>query len=260
MTDPWKPDQYERFKAERSQPFYDLLDLVEPAPAMQVVDLGCGTGELTADLHQRLQARRTIGMDQSPVMLARAEKHARAGLSFTPGDLGAWTPPFAPDLIFSNAALHWVGDHPALFARLTDQLAPAGQLAVQMPMNFDYPSHVVARELEEEEPFRRKISGPPRIGVVLSPEQYAVLLDDLGYTRQLVRLQVYAHHLDSREQVVEWVKGTLLNDYETRLGPELFPLFLERYRARLLPRLRDTRPFFYPFKRLLLWARKHGRQ
>jgi trans-aconitate 2-methyltransferase len=255
MTDTWKPDQYERFKAERSRPFYDLLALVEPAAAMQVVDLGCGTGELTADLHRRLQARRTIGIDQSAAMLGRADAHSGGGLTFERGDLFEWSPPFAPDLIFSNAALHWVGDHPALFARLARLLAPAGQLTVQMPMNFDYPSHVVAREIEEEEPFRGKMGGGSRIGVPLTPEQYAVLLDDLGFRRQLVRLQVYAHHLDSRDQVVEWVKGTLLNEYETRLGPELFPLFLERYRARLLPRLRDTRPFFYPFKRLLLWGR-----
>jgi trans-aconitate 2-methyltransferase len=125
-----------------------------------------------------------------------------------------------------------------------------------MPMNFDYPSHVVARELEEEEPFTSRLSGPRRIGNMLAPEAYAVLLDDLGYTEQIVRLQVYAHHLDSREHVVEWVKGTLLTDYEARLGADLFPLFLERYRARLLPRLRDTKPFFYPFKRILMWARR----
>jgi len=256
MTDTWKPDQYERFKAERSKPFYDLLDLVEASPAMQVVDLGCGTGELTADLHRRLKARRTIGIDQSQAMLERAGKNAADGLSFEPGDLNTWSPPYAPDLIFSNAALQWVDDHPALLSRLTETLAPGGQLAAQMPMNFDYPSHVVAREVEEEEPFRGKMAGPGRIGMTLGPEEYAVLLDDLGYAKQLVRLQVYAHHLDSREQVVEWVKGTLLTEYETRLGPELFPLFLERYRARLMPRLRDTEPFFYPFKRLLIWARR----
>src|SRR6185436_1724698 len=97
----------ERFKAERSKPFYDLLDLVEASPAMQVVDLGCGTGELTADLHRRLKARRTIGIDQSQAMLERAGKNAADGLSFERGDLNTWSPPYAPDLIFSNAALQW---------------------------------------------------------------------------------------------------------------------------------------------------------
>jgi trans-aconitate 2-methyltransferase len=91
---------------------------------------------------------------------------------------------------------------------------------------------------------------------MLTAETYAVLLDDLGFTRQSVSIHVYPHHLESRDEVVEWAKGTLLTGYESRLGPELFNVFLERYRVRLLPRLRDTRPFFYPFKRLLLWAQR----
>ena len=73
-------------------------------------------------------------------------------------------------------------------------------------------------------------------------------------SRQHVRLQVYAHELESREAVVEWVRGSLLTDYERRLPAELWPRFLERYRERLLPQLEDTRPFFYPFKRVLLWG------
>ena len=71
---------------------------------------------------------------------------------------------------------------------------------------------------------------------------------------QHVRLQVYAHRLARRDDVVEWVKGTLLTDYEKRLPPELFARFLARYRERLLPRLSDRRPYFYPFKRILIWA------
>ena len=258
MADTWNPQQYDRFKAERSQPFFDLLALVQPRPGMRVVDLGCGTGGLTTHLCERLQVAACIGVDRSASMLKQAEHLGDGVLSFAAGDLASWSPPFAPDLIFSNAALQWLDDHPALFQRLASLLPVGGQLAVQMPMNFDYPSHVVARELGEEEPFKPHLSNP-RGPNMLSPEEYAVLLDDLGFGEQLVRLQVYAHHLDSRDQVVEWVKGTLLTDYEARLGPDLYSLFLERYRARLLPRLRDSRPFFYPFKRILLWGRRSGK-
>jgi trans-aconitate 2-methyltransferase len=88
------------------------------------------------------------------------------------------------------------------------------------------------------------------------PEWYALLLDRLGLTEQHVRLQVYLHHLADREQVVEWVRGTLLTAYAKRLPAELFERFLDRYRERLLPRLDDGRPYRYPFKRVLLWARR----
>ncbi len=89
---------------------------------------------------------------------------------------------------------------------------------------------------------------------MLAPEVYAALLYRLGFTRQHVRLQVYGHELESPEAVIEWVRGSLLTDYEKRLPAELWPVFLERYRERLLPQLDDTRPFFYPFKRVLLWG------
>ena len=89
---------------------------------------------------------------------------------------------------------------------------------------------------------------------MLAPEVYATLLHRLGFREQHVRLQVYAHELESREAVVEWVRGSLLTDYERRLPAELWPRFLERYRERLLPQLDDTRPFFYPFKRVLMWG------
>jgi trans-aconitate 2-methyltransferase len=248
--DAWSPDQYERFRSERQQPFFDLLALVRPAPGMRVVDLGCGTGELTRALHQQLGARETLGLDSSDAMIARSAAQAAPGLRFARGDIAAFVAARSVDVVFSNAALHWLPDHDALLARLTGALRPAGQLAVQVPANHDHPSHVVAAELAGD------FGIPPRESPVLLPEAYAAVLDALGYVEQHVRLQVYVHHLDSREDVVEWVKGTLLTDYARRLSPEVFAEFLSRYRERLLPLLADARPYFYPFKRILLWGRR----
>lgn len=254
--DAWNPAQYERFAAERRQPFDDLLALVEPAPDLRVVDLGCGTGELTAALHATLGARATLGLERSASMLARSEAHSRPGLRFAPGDIADFAPVGEWDLVFSNAALQWLPDHPALLARLRSALAPGGQLAVQVPANFDHPTHVIAAEVAAEEPFASAMDEPARTAAVLAPEAYAELLDDLGFARQSVRLQVYGHHLASRDEVLEWVRGTLLTAYESALSPELFAQFVARYRARLVPALRDTRPYFYPFKRILLWAHR----
>jgi trans-aconitate 2-methyltransferase len=250
----WNPEQYGRFQGERAQPFFDLLDLVQPRPGMRVVDLGCGTGGLTQELHRRLEARETTGIDNSPAMLAKSVVCAGDGLSFQPGDIGAFTSEGDYDLVFSNAALHWIPDHEALLSRLVAALTESGQLAVQVPANDDHPSHATAVEVAREAPFREALSGHVRQSPVLAPEVYATLLNRLGCKQQHVRLQVYAHELGSPEAVVEWVRGSVLTDYERRLPAELWPRFLERYRERLLPRLADTRPFFYPFKRILFWA------
>ncbi len=255
MASSWNPEQYERFRNERSQPFFDLLEMVEPIPGGRAIDLGCGTGELTRVMHERVGARSTIGLDNSETMLARSEQFAGGGLRFKLGTILRFAPRKPFDLIFSNAALQWVPDHPKLFERLAAGLAPGGQLAVQVPANHDHPSHRIAHELAREEPFISELGGYARRVPVLEPEQYASVLHGLGFERQQVRLQVYPHVLSGPEDVVEWVKGTLLTDYEQRMAPDTYGRFLAEYTDRLLRALPDARPFFYPFRRILMWAR-----
>jgi trans-aconitate 2-methyltransferase len=254
-TDAWDAAQYERFERERSAPFFDLLDLVEPCPGGRVVDLGCGTGELTRALHERTGASGTVGLDSSPAMLARSADHAGGGVTFELGDIAAWMPSEPVDVIFSNAALHWIDDHDELFARLTGALSPGGQLAVQVPANHDQPSHVVAERIAAEEPFRTALGGYVRRTPVLAPERYAQLLHRLGYRSQHVRLQVYLHVLRDSGAVVDWVKGTLLTDYRRRLPDPVYDDFVARYRELLAAELPDERPFPFSFKRVLLRAR-----
>jgi trans-aconitate 2-methyltransferase len=259
MTATWDPEQYGRFADERRQPFDDLLGLVEPCPGGRVVDLGCGSGELTAELHDRTGAAETIGLDSSPEMLARAERHARreAGLRFELGDASAWRGQ-GLDLVFANASLQWIDDHPPLLGRLRAALAPGGQLAFQVPTNADHPSHLLAGTLARESPYLDAFGGIPPRGSsdsVLAPEAYALLLDRMGATDQHVRLQVYGHHLPSAEAVVEWVKGTLLNTVRAGLDDQLWNRYLDEYRRRLVGALGHDRPYFYTYKRILVRAR-----
>lgn len=254
----WNPSQYERFRGERDQPFFDLLDLVRPKPAMKVVDLGCGTGELTGQLHVRLAARSTLGVDSSPTMLERAKAFTDPGLTFHQSAIESLEWGDGYDLVFSNAALQWVPDNAAVLAHIARVLAPGGQIAVQVPANDDHPSHFIAAEIAAEEPFCSALGGYRRESYILEPDRYATLLDELGFDLQHVRLQVYPHRLSSREDVVEWVKGTLLLAYQKRLSDDLFVRFLERFRERLFRVLSDSHPFFYPFKRILLWGQQKG--
>jgi trans-aconitate 2-methyltransferase len=152
-----------------------------------------------------------------------------------PGDRGAF------DLVFSNAALHWVEDHEALLARLAAALAPGGQVAFQVPASHHDATHVVAEELTEVEPFRSALGGWHRPQPVLTPECYARLLFRLGFADPEVRLIVYAHVLAGRDEV---------------LPPDLFERFVGDYRARLLDRLAADQPFFFPFKRILCWGQR----
>jgi trans-aconitate 2-methyltransferase len=133
-------------------------------------------------------------------------------------------------------------------------LTAGGQLAFQVPAMHDDPSHTVAEELTTAEPFRDAFGGWHRRQPVLTPDAYARLLYRLGFADQRVRLVVYPHVLEGPEAVVDWMKGTLLTEYERRLTPELFSRFVNEYRARLLSKLDRGRPFFFPFKRILCWG------
>jgi trans-aconitate 2-methyltransferase len=253
----WDPAQYNRFAAEREQPFWDLHGLLQEVGTPRLADLGCGDGRLTAALHHRLGAASTTGVDSSPAMLGEAVARAGEGIVFVEGDIATFGDPSVPpgfDVVFSNAALQWVPDHPQVLDRWRRGLAPGGQLAVQMPSNADHASHRLSRRLAEEW-LGPAAPADPVDAHVLAPEAYARLLHDLGFAQQHVRLQVYGHVLASSAEVVEWVKGTSLTRFKTAMGPDEFERFVQEYRRRLVAELGDGGPYFYAFKRILLWGR-----
>jgi trans-aconitate 2-methyltransferase len=252
--DGWDPGTYNQFAVEREQPFWDLVELLESFDAERVVDLGCGDGRLTASLSEYIGSHSMLGIDSSSAMIKEAQFRSSERVRFEVGDIGGWEQADSYDLIFANASLQWVPDHAATLTRWSRSLRQRGQLAVQVPANADHPSHRVAGELAQE-----LLDDPPPDVVtqnVLAPEIYAGLLDELGFRRQHVRLQVYVHHLPSTSDVVDWVKGTTLTRFKEPLGDAGWNRFIELYRERLLAELGDRSPFVYPFKRILIWGRR----
>ena len=166
-----------------------------------------------------------------------------------------WTATRPVDVIFANASLQWVPDHPSLIERLRDQLTEHGQLAVQVPANFDHPTHTVADRVGQT----FGMDPVARFEAILAPEGYAGLLDRLGFDEIHARLQVYVHRLPDTLSVIEWVKGTLLTQYRRDLGEDMYDEFLDRYRTELLEELGDPdgqAPYTHLFKRILFRARR----
>lgn len=258
MTDVWNPSTYHLFADERARPFHDLLALVEPGPLRSGVDLGCGSGELTALAAKRLGITDAVGIDSSERMLREAAAHEGPGLRFQRGDIATWTDEPRVDLVLANASLQWVPDHPAVIERWAAALRAGGQLAIQVPDNAGHASHRCIVATAAEPPFRDLI--PPDIAAdpvahnVLRPETYAELLHDLGFARQIVRLQVYGPVLERSDQVVDWVRGTSLTRFQRCLDPEMFERFVARYRANLLAEIGERAPYYFAFRRILMWA------
>ena len=251
---PWNPDQYHKFQAERSAPFYDLLALVELRPNLKVVDLGCGTGESTRQLADKLLNSDVTGLDTSVQMLdaARAAAFERPGVVFEQGDQAALTGSW--DLIFSNAALHWSENHTDFIPFLFNRLNPGGQLTVQVPSNHNHISHQIYRETAGEEPFKSILRGFQRYAPVLPIDEYAKILFSAGAEEIIVFEKVYAHVLENADAVVEWISGTALVPYFERLGDHKED-FVDSIRMKMRIAMPGG-PVFYPFRRILFSARK----
>ena len=249
---PWDPKQYHKFQAERSAPFFDLLALVEIRPNLNVVDLGCGTGELTRQLADTLPNSNVTGIDSSAQMLEKAASFSSSNLHFEQGDQSQLTGEW--DLIFSNAALHWSENHTALIRNLYKRLAAGGQIAVQVPSNHNHISHQIYREMAGEEPFKSILNGFQRYAPVLSIDEYARLFFESGAEEIVVFEKVYAHVLEDSNAVVEWISGTALVPYFERLG-EHKEEFVNAIRVKIRSAMPET-PVFYPFRRTLFSAKK----
>jgi trans-aconitate 2-methyltransferase len=153
-------------------------------------------------------------------------------------------------LQFTDAALHWLPDHPALFARLVDRLAPGGVLAVQMPRNFEAPSHTLVADVARAGPWRDRLAPLLRPPPVATPADY--------YDWLAPRAAEYLQVLSGDDPVKEYTKGSFLRTFLDALAPDEGAAFEAEYAARAraaYPRRADGRTLF-PFRRLFLLLRR----
>ncbi len=221
----WSPQQYLRFGAERMRPARDLLAQVPLSSPKRIYDLGCGPGNSTALLAEAYPDAEIAGVDNSEEMLAEARR-ALPSRAFVLADLARWLPEDTPDLLFSNAAFHWVPDHAAVMKGLAATLEPGGVLAVQMPDNLGEPSHRLMLDTAASGPWSGKLASADEARAVLqSPQAYYELLKPLC-PRVDVWRTTYHHPLAGAAAIVDFLGSTALRPF---LGP-----LEERERARFL--------------------------
>jgi trans-aconitate 2-methyltransferase len=254
-TATWDPAQYLRWSDHRLRPAVDLLQRVPPASPARVVDLGCGTGNVTALLRARWPAARVTGVDASASMLERARASDPA-VEWLEADVATWAPPAPVDVLFSNATLHWIDDHAALFPRLVTRVAAGGALAVQMPRNFGEPSHTSIYEVAREARWRDRLAKLVRLEPTRPPEYYWDLLAPRVSALDVWET-VYTQALTGDNPVADFVKGSWLKPFLDALDAAERPSFEQAYRARVAraypPRADGTTLF--PFRRLFIVAR-----
>jgi len=253
---PWDPAQYLKFAGHRLRPALDLLNRIDLAAPAHVYDLGAGAGNVTRLLRARWPEARITGVDDSAEMLAKAAAES-PDITWQQADLGTWRPSHPADLIYSNAALHWLPDHAKLFPKLLDGLAPGGVLAVQIPRNFSAPSHTSISEAALGGPWRAKLEPLLRPAPVAEPDFYYGLLAPKAKSIDMWETE-YVQALEGKDPIKEWVKGTWLRPLLDALaGQERdeFEAAYARLVARAYPPRADGRTLF-PFRRLFMIAER----
>lgn len=253
----WNPNQYLKFAQPRFRPALELLARVEAAGPQTVFDLGCGTGNVTQVLAARWEGARVIGVDDSAEMLAQAAKE-HGGIAWQLQSIAEWQPEREADVIFSNAALHWLPDHSTLFPKLMGFVAPRGFLAVQMPRNFAAPSHASIADTVRNGPWRSRLEHLLRPAPVSEPSFYYELLAPLAAQVDIWETE-YLQVLSGKNPVKEWTRGTWLPQFLEALdGPEERQAFEDDYAQRVecaYPPLQDGNTLF-PFRRLFIVVQK----
>jgi trans-aconitate 2-methyltransferase len=251
----WDPDVYLKFGGERTRAAADLLARVPLRAPRHVVDLGCGPGNSTALIASRYPDADILGVDADATMLTQA-RAANVNARFEAGDFETWAPREAPDLIYANAALHWAAGPLSVALRLFQALAPRGVLALQVPQNFDQPSHVEMRAAAQDGPWAAKLAGVFQ-PLLLNASDYARALAPLG-ARLDIWSTAYLHVLEGEDAVLKWISGSALRPYFARLSAEERVGFEANLATRLKRAYRpesDGRTYF-PFHRLFVIAAK----
>ena len=258
-TTTWDPAQYGQFAAERSRPFTDLVSEIDLPGALEIADLGCGTGALTAELAERWPAAHVVGIDTSPEMLGKAGAYAiPSRLEFHLGDVRTWEPPEPLDIIVSNATLHWVAGHLGMLERFASFLAPGGMIAFQVPGNFNEPTHQLLAALAASARWRETLSNLGQPPSSHDPAEYLEALFAFGLMPRAWET-TYCQVLQGDDAVLEWMKGTALRPFLSALTPDEQGAFLAEYGAEL----RDAYPAgpagtLLPFRRVFAIGQRPG--
>ncbi len=208
----WDPSQYLKFGNQRLRPALDLLARVPLEAPQALVDLGCGAGNVTQFIAQRWPQAHVTGVDSSAEMLAKA-RTALPAVEWVNSGIAVWRPSAPVDLVYSNAALHWLPAHPELFGGLMQHLKPGGVLAVQMPRNWAAPSHTsidaALDALGLPAALRAQLNAAKLNTPVAEPSQYYDWLKPQAAHIDMWET-LYTHVLAGENAVAEWVKGTAL--------------------------------------------------
>lgn len=259
----WDADAYQRISSPQLAWGRSVLSRLELKGDETVVDAGCGTGRLTAELLERLPDGRVIAIDLSANMLdvAKGNLSPRFGkrVSFAQCDLvnGCIAP--VADVLFSTATFHWVLDHPRLFRELHGMLRSGGRLVAQCGGGQNLArTHERAMALMKRKPFVRSLAQWKDPWEFADANTTGMRLQNAGFTDIETWVEAAPTPMPDAAAFTEFARTVVVRPYLAILPDET-------QRAEFLERLTqefagDDPPFVFDYWRLNISARKQARR
>lgn len=251
----WNPSQYLTFFSERIRPAIDLVAQIRIDPPRQIVDIGCGPGNSTQILRNRWPDAFVLGVDHSREMIDAAIRSfpEQAWLN---EDIVQWKPEQPCDLVFSNAALHWLPDHRTLVRRLFSHVASGGALAFQIPSAVFPRVRTLIHDISHDERWSARMDAARTALTMETPGFYYDSLVDVASGIDIWETE-NQHVLPSKQAIVEWICGTGLRPFLTALASDVdrgsFLTELQRRVDADYPLQADGKVLF-PFRRTFVIA------
>jgi len=201
-ADHWNAGQYRERHAFVFESSRDLVsDWLRPAAGERILDLGCGSGELSAQIaHSGAQV---TGVDASAAMIAAA-KSQHPGADFEVQDAHSLSYRAAFEAVFSNAALHWMAPLDSVFAGVARALVPGGRLALEMGGGANV---LVVRESVEQSLSELGLPALKHPWIFPTPAELATLLEAAGFTVTRLHLFERPSVLSGEDGFRAWLFG-----------------------------------------------------
>jgi trans-aconitate methyltransferase len=211
----WDAEVYHRVSAPQFAWGQSVLDRLILSGSETVLDAGCGSGRLTAELLRRLPDGRVIAVDRSANMLEEAAAHLRPQfgdrVSFLQADIQDFALAEPVDAIFSTATFHWVRDHPRLVSALFASLKPGGRLVAQCGGGANVARLKRRAEgLLDTPPYRAAAAGWTDPWEFASPETTARRLEAAGFSEIETGLVAAPTTFQDAQEFREFVQSAVL--------------------------------------------------
>ncbi len=198
---------YNNHSQQQWEVAFEALKKIEFQGSEAVLDIGCGSGKVTANIAGRLKRGSVLGLDLSEGMIAFAQETYQpfyTNLSFIRDDIQTYNSSSKFDCIFSSSALHWILGHQSLIAKVYDLLNEQGHILFTIPCTPLPEVALIFRDVTTQEPWQTYLKSYNHPRRKFTSDEYVGLLEEAGFVDVVVDQIPYTYRFETKRELANW--------------------------------------------------------